>query len=76
MILPTKHLPVDSSLIGIGAKILAALDGPCEVPELWSSVRHEAGVNSFDRFCNALVFLFAIGLVELGPDGSIVRVGA
>lgn len=74
MILPTKHLSVDSSLLGIGAKILAALTEPSGVPELWWAVRHEGGVNSFDRFCHALVFLYILGLVDLGSDGSILRV--
>jgi hypothetical protein len=74
MILPTKHLSVDSSLLGIGAKALAALEVPTTMPELWRTVRHEPGVNNFDRFCGALVFLYLIGLVDLDRTGTLQRV--
>jgi len=68
MILPTKHLPVEASLLGVGAKILAALDQPRSVNDLWEMLRATEGVVSFDRFCSALTFLYTLGLVDLDHD--------
>jgi ABC-3C biological conflict system middle component len=72
MILPTKHLPPEASILGIGGRLLAALDHPREISELWENVRHQTGINSFDRFCTALTFLFVLGLIDLDPSRSMI----
>jgi hypothetical protein len=71
MILPNKHLSVEASLLGVGAKILAALDHPQSVNDLWGALRTADGVGSFDRFCSALTFLHTLGLVDLKNDQLI-----
>jgi hypothetical protein len=73
MILPTKHLPLEASLLGIGAAILDSLGEPREVEALWRSVRGREGIGSFDRFLSALVFLHSLGLVDLDRDGLLRR---
>jgi hypothetical protein len=72
MILPTRHLGIDASLVGVGAKVLAELDGQRTVSDLWAAVRDEDGVVTFDRFCLGVTFLFSVGLVEL-RDGRLTR---
>ncbi len=72
MILPTKHLPPEASILGIGGRLLAALDRPHEISELWESVRHHKGINSFDRFCTGLTFLFMLDLIDLDPERPMV----
>jgi hypothetical protein len=73
VILPHKHLPVGLSLLGIGAQIIAVLDRPLGVDQLWERSREERGVVSFDRFCAALTFLYVIGLLDLDDEEMIVR---
>ena len=77
MILPSKHLSERRALISVGSLILAELESPRSVSELWEKVR--AGRNddddrsaiSFDWFTLAVTFLFAIQAVELQEDGQL-----
>ena len=77
MILPTKHLPPDRALLGIGAEILGHLMEPRSVSELWEAVREARGRNSsatplsFDWFVLALNLLYAISAVD--HSNGIVR---
>lgn len=70
MILPGKHLSPDRAIAGVGAEILAQLDRPRDVSELWDRVRTaRAGIQasspvSFDWFALALAFLYAIRAIE------------
>ena len=41
MILPTKHLELDKSLLAIGGLILAALSRPRTVTSTWEDVKKE-----------------------------------
>ena len=68
MILPRKHLPLDLTLLAIGAQIIDVLDRPSTVEELWARSRREWGVVSFDRFCAALTFLYVIDIVDHEAD--------
>jgi hypothetical protein len=70
MILPTKHLRLEGSLLGIGAAILGVLDQSASVSDLWEKLRGVDGVVSFDRFCEALTFLHILGLVD--ADGPMI----
>lgn len=72
MILPTKHLQLDRSLLIQGSGLLETLRQPQTVNRLWSVAREETGLRSFDEFCLGLSFLFAIGLIEF-DDGLVVR---
>lgn len=68
MILPTKHIPASSSLLGVGAILLKYLDRPQTVTSLWETVRKVPEVATFERFSLALDFLYAIGIVEFDED--------
>lgn len=75
MILPSKFLPADRSLVFIGGEALVAIkDGPRSVSEVWEGVRARrkaAGKTlAFDWFTLALTYLFATGMVEL-RDGLL-----
>jgi hypothetical protein len=72
MILPTKHISVQYSLLGAGAAILRRLDSPQTVTALWERVRTEPEVCVYWRFVLSLDFLFAIGILEF-KDGLIAR---
>ena len=69
MILPTKHLREERSLLGVGAHILEILDEPKTVSRVWEellsgrSANHESLI-PFDWFVLTLDLLFTIGAVK------------
>jgi hypothetical protein len=72
MILPTKHISAQNSILGAGAVLLQCLEAPRTVTGLWESVREAPEIGFYWRFILALDLLFAIGAVELA-DGLLVR---
>jgi len=81
MILPSKHIPESRSLAAIGGEILAQLEEPRAVSEIWErvlSARHATGRGAplpYDWFILALTFLNSIFAVELS-QGLVQRVGS
>ena len=69
MILPTKHLPTDRSLLGIGAEVLYLLDRPKTVSRLWIDIQEHRGESArrltFDWFILSLNLLYAIGALQM-----------
>jgi hypothetical protein len=72
VILPSKHIGFEQALIRVGADVLEALTVATTVTTLWTNARNAGQVRTFDQFCLALSFLFAVGAVEL-RDGLLVR---
>lgn len=72
MILPTKHLPLDRSLLMGAATVLGALSVPSTVSATWERVRETRSITSFDRFVLSLDLLRALDLVKLDA-GRLVR---
>ena len=72
MILPTKHLPLERTLLAAGAQLLRRLERPLTVSSLWDDVRRDVAFPSFDHLVLALDVLFALGLVTL-EDGRVTR---
>ena len=75
MILPSKHISEDQTLLGVGAVLLKKLRQPQTVTGLWEEVRTEQVVGTFERFVLALDLLHIIGIVTLA-NGMIERTGA
>lgn len=73
MILPSKHVSQDQTLLGIGAFLLKELDRPRTVTSLWERARGEPTVGTFERFVLGLDMLYIIGSVCL-ENGLIARV--
>jgi hypothetical protein len=74
MILPTKHISPENSVLGAGAAILYNLDYPKTISGLWEQVRKLPAVNVYWRYVIALDFLFAIAAIDY-KDGLIERCG-
>lgn len=70
MILPTKHIPAQQSLLGVGAVLLRALRRDLTVSALWDEVR--SNLCTFERFVLGLNLLYTLGLLEL-KDGLLRR---
>ncbi len=80
MVLPSKKLRPESSLIYIGARVLLVLDTPKTVSRVWEDLKKDYVDNSstdaiafpYDWFVLALDLLFAIGAIELS-QGRLYR---
>ncbi len=81
MILPTKHLRADRSLLGVGAEILPLLDQPKTVSRLWEEFRkrreRQPGVApiSYNWFVLSLDLLFTLGIIVF-EGGRLKRLQA
>lgn len=64
MILPTKHINVQNSVIGISAFLLTQLEQPQSISSLWDNVREVPEIATFERFTLALDLLYMIGAIE------------
>ena len=76
MILPSKHLAQERSLLTLGAWVLERLDRPKTVSELWGEMRlaHADGADvPFDWFVLSLDLLAAVRTVRM-ESGRIQRV--
>lgn len=70
MLLPTKNLHEEKSLIKIGGRIIKFLEKPKTVSRIWNEYTCHQNENdlptvTFDRFILAIDFLYMIGAIEL-----------
>ena len=72
MILPTKHIRLSNSLLGIGAVLLKHIDNNHTVTALWNTAATLPEVKTFERFTLGLDLLFMMGVVEF-QDGLLRR---
>jgi len=72
VILPTRHISPECSLLGLGSLLLGHLENETTVSRLWERVRTSERVGGFERFVLALDFLHAVGAVEL-REGMLRR---
>lgn len=74
MILPTKGITAERSLLAVGAQVVQVLNEPLTVSQTWVQLKqwriannHHASI-PFWWFALALDTLFALGLVEFDRD--------
>lgn len=72
MILPTKHISIDNSMLGVGAILLRGLEEPRTVTGLWELTRRDEHVSTFKRFVLGLDLLYTLGAIEVA-DGMLTR---
>lgn len=72
MILPTKHVNLQHSIIGAGATLLQHLQSPQTVTALWERVRTIPELGAYWRFILSLDFLFTIGAIDFA-NGLIMK---
>jgi hypothetical protein len=72
MILPTKYISTQYSLIGIGALILDRLEKPKTVTSTWEAIKQNPEIGTFERFVLGLDFLHIIGAIEI-KEGLLQR---
>lgn len=68
MILPSKHIAVERSLLGVGGQILSRLQEPKTTSRLWDEIRDTDSSEDkpvpYDWFILALSFLYTIDAIE------------
>ena len=63
MILPSKHVRTERSLIGIGALLLQELCKPMTVSRLWDEVRSRRSIKSPNAVIDYRTFILALDLL-------------
>ena len=71
MILPTKHVKLQDSLLSSGAILLGRVGKGQTVTLLWERTRLLPEMNTFEKFTLSLDLLFTLGLIEI-REGIIV----
>lgn len=72
MILPTKHISTQQSLLGLGATILKHLPTPTTITGLWDKIRALPEIGTYKRFILTLDLLFTIKAIDY-TDGLLQR---
>ena len=72
MILPTKNIKLQYSLINCGAIILDSLYEEGTVSSVWEKASREEPLINYDKFVLAMDFLYMIGAIKY-ENGLIVR---
>jgi hypothetical protein len=70
-LLPTKYIPIDSSVLGMASLLLSFIDSNDTVSTLWDRVRSLPEVRTFDRYADALTLLFAARIIDM-QHGTLV----
>jgi hypothetical protein len=79
MLLPSKHIRLSESILGIGALVLEALNEPMTLDALKTSldarVEREqlSSQPSLEMLVLALNFLFAVSAITTNDNGAIAR---
>jgi len=80
MILPSKHIRLAESLLGLGGYLLKYLkDEPQTVDQLWFKVskqnnsKKSFAYHGFDNVILALNYLYMIGAVDINSEGEILN---
>ncbi|HAJ79114.1 MAG TPA: hypothetical protein DCO75_05020 [Fibrobacteres bacterium] len=74
MILPTKHISTQQSLLGLGATMLKHLTAPTTVTGLWDKIRSLPEIGTYKRFILTLDLLFTINAIDY-TEGLLQRRG-
>lgn len=73
MIMPTKHIRIENSLLGTGAELLNMMSQPKTISTLWDQSKSIKVIKSYESFTLVLDFMFIIGAIEFN-DGFIRRI--
>lgn len=79
MLLPTKHIRLSESIIGLASFVLVDLKFPKTIDSLWVdfrksyTLRKYPSYHSFENLVVAVDFLYSIGAVNEDEYGRIIR---
>lgn len=74
MLLPTKHIIAERSILGVGSRVLKHLNAPATIDEIWNRFDEQQPTSGkridFGWFILALCALYAMDQVSL--DGAVL----
>jgi len=78
VIVPTKGVHPKQALLTVGGEVVDALNEPMTVSRLWAEIRERRQAAGdieigFDWFVLSLDLVRAMGAIQLGADGFLVR---
>jgi len=73
VIMPSKYLREDETLIGISAILLSVIEKNGNLSAIWESVKKLDAIGNFERFILALDLLYMLDLIKV-RNNEIVRV--
>jgi hypothetical protein len=80
MILPSKHISLSESLLGLGGIILFILKKPATIDDIWKKYldiqqnnRVIHAYHNFDHLVLALNYLYLIEAISLDDNGTISK---
>jgi len=76
MILPTKHIRISESLIGLGGYLLKLLKEPMTIDDLWIKYskynnKKYPAYHNFDNLVLSLNLLYILGIIEINNNGEL-----
>lgn len=80
MLMPSKHINFSQSLLGFGSYLLAKLDSPQSVDDIWKNYQTDLsnenyyGKHNFDNLMLTLIFLYGVNAIE-EKNGLIYKCG-
>ena len=74
MILPTKFIREEDSLLGVSAILLTMIDKKKNLSTLWEESKKIKTIGTYERFILGLDLLYMFGLIDTSND-KIIRVG-
>lgn len=74
MILPTKYLKEEDTLLCASAIILEKLESKKSLSELWDIVRDDDSVYNFERLILSLDLLYMLDIIDFNQNDGFVRI--
>lgn len=78
MLLPSKHLRISESLIGLGGYLLLLInENPRTIDELWKELNRaknyelKGTYHTFDSLVLAIDFLYMIGIISINQEDKL-----
>ena len=78
MIMPSKHIELSESLIGLGAFVVSIIEKPITIDECWNILNKkfiETKIirkrHSFDTLVLTIDMLYMLGLIEINEKGEL-----
>jgi hypothetical protein len=75
ILLPSKHVPLESSLINQSASLYTALPPASRIPRAWAICRTRFDHVTFERFTLMLDVLYALQLIGYQDETILKREG-
>jgi hypothetical protein len=77
MILPTKHIRIAESLIGLSSFVLSTIKQPMPLEQIWEEYQKQykskkyPAYHSFDNLILTIDYLYMIDAIDLNPHGQV-----